>query len=53
MFCACLVAIKEDLFLALFFALFLRMLIGVEKKTGFWYAIDDTTSNGKLVKPVK
>ena len=30
-----------DLFLALFFPLLLRMLIGVDKRVGFWYARDD------------
>ena len=32
---------KVDLFLALLLALSLGMLIGVDKRTGFRYAIDD------------
>ena len=30
-----------DLFLALFFTLLLGILIGVDKRAGFWHAIDD------------
>ena len=41
MFCAYLVAVKVDLFLALFFHLLLGMLIGVDKIVGFWQSIDD------------
>ena len=41
MFCTYLVALKVDLFLALFFSLLLRMLIGVDKRAGFRYVIDD------------
>ena len=32
---------KVDLLLAIFFALLLGMLIGVDKRAGFWHAIDD------------
>ena len=41
MFCTRLVAMKVDLLLAIFFALLLGMLIGVDKRAGFWHAIDD------------
>ena len=40
-FCTYLVAMKVDFFLALFFSLLLGMLIGADKKVGFWQAIDD------------
>ena len=32
---------KVDLFLAIFFPLLLGMLNGVDKRVGFWHAIDD------------
>ena len=46
--------------LAIFFALLLGMLIGVDKRAGFQHAIDDEeydilkqVATGKFVKPVK
>ena len=40
-FCAYLVAVKVDLFVALCFLLLLGMLIGVDKRVGFRHAIED------------
>ena len=49
-----------DLFLALFFALLLGMLVGIDKRAGFSHAIDDKEyeilkelATGKFVKLVK
>ena len=40
-FCTCLVAMKVDLLLAIFFASLLGMLIGLHKRAGLRHAIDD------------
>ena len=47
-FYICLVTMNVDLFLAFFFALLLGMLTGVNKRAGFWYAIDD--EDNKILK---
>ena len=59
-FGTCLVAMKVDLFLALFFVLLFGMLIGVDRGAGFRHAIDDEDNEilkqratGKFVKQVK
>ena len=59
-FCRYSVAMKVDLFLALFFALLLGMLIGVDKRADFWHAVNDEEYEiwkqlvtQKFVKPVK
>ena len=51
---------KVDLFLAIFFALLLRMLTGVDQRVGFLDFIDDEEyealkqlATGKVVKPVR